>query len=158
TIWVAGEPVFHLNPYQLTFRIEPPSFPATLGIDFPFDVAEDPRDSTLVFSGYQTGLGLRVARFDPETRVATPILAATSASQLGVGDRVVVHPDGIIGVNAVTKILRIDPANPAAYQSFTPPGAISVRGLAIDLDGNWLTSGSPANSSAPRALMSVTRN
>lgn len=158
TIWVAGQPCFRLNPHQLSFQIMPPSFAATLGMDTPFDVAEDPRDHTLVWTGYQAGLGLRVRRYDPATGAVTFILNDTSPQTLGVGHRVVVSSDGIIGVNTNSSLMRIDPANPAAYQRHLPPGGGSLSGLALDLDGNWLTTSHPTGPSSPRNLLHVIRD
>lgn len=159
TIWVAGQPCFRLNPYQLSFRILPPSFgAATLGMDYPSDVAEDPRDHTLVWSGYQSGLGLRVRRYDPATGAVTFILNDTSPQTLGVGHRVVVSDDGTIGINTNSSLMRINPANPGSYQRWLPPGGGTLYGLALDLDGNWLTTSHPTGPTATRNLMSVLRD
>lgn len=158
TIWVAGQPCFRLNPHQLSFQILPPTFGTTLGMDTPNDVAEDLRDSTLVFSGYQSGLGLRVRRYNPRTGAVTTILNDTSPQTLGVGHRVVVSPDGIIGVNTNSSLMRIDPANPTAYQRYLPPGGGLLFGLTLDLDGSWLTTSHPAGPTAARNLLSVTRD
>ncbi|NOT35656.1 MAG: DUF11 domain-containing protein [Candidatus Eisenbacteria bacterium] len=158
TIWVAGQPCFRLNPYQLSFAILPPSFATTLGMDTPFDVAEDPRDHTLVFAGYQSGLGLRMRRYDPATGTVSFILNDTSPQTLGIPSRVVVSPDGIIGANTSSSLMRINPANPAAYQRYLPPGGGSLNGLTFDLDGSWLTTSTPSSAVAPRNLMKVVRD
>jgi uncharacterized repeat protein (TIGR01451 family) len=158
TIWVAGMPCFRLNPTNLSFQIMPPPFTATLGMDYPNDIAEDPRDHTLVWSGYLSGFGLRVRRYNPVTGAVSVILNDTSPLTLGVGHRVVVSPDGIIGVEAATSLLRIDPANPNAYQRYFPPGGGSLEGLTLDRDGSWLTTSHPTGPTSPRNLMNVIRD
>ncbi len=138
TLWVAGTPTFSLNAATLGFQVFSNAFLQTLQIDFPFDVAGDPRDSSVVFVGYQTGLGLRVRRYNPRTGVVTSILNDTSPLTFGVGNSVVVSPDGVIGVQYQGGVLRIDPANPAAYQVFTDPSVPQLSSLGLDGDGNYL--------------------
>jgi uncharacterized repeat protein (TIGR01451 family) len=157
TIWVAGVPSFKLNPYHLSFQIFPPSFLTSLGMDWAYDAAGDARDSTVVFGGYLSGFGLRLRRYNPRTGQVSVILNDTSPLTLGIARSVTVSSDGLIGVNTNTNVLRVNPANPGAYQKFTPPGGGVINGLCLDDDGNWLTTGKPASSSAPRNLEKVNR-
>jgi hypothetical protein len=157
SFWVAGIPSFRLNPYNLAFEILPPSLLSSMDVDFLYDAAGDIRDSSVVFGGYRTGFGLRLRRYQPRSHQITNILNDTSPQTLGIARHVTVSPDGIIGVNTNDRVLRIDPANPTAYQTFLPPGGGQISGLCLDLDGNWLTCNVPGSIGAARNLMNVDR-
>jgi hypothetical protein len=138
TLWVVGDPTFRLNPANLSFQIYAPSFAANLGMDFPFDAAGDPRDSTVVFAGYQSGIGLRVRRYDPDTGTGSFILNDTSPMTFGPGNACVVGADGTMGVQTATVLLKIPAANPPGYQVFDDATVGRLGGVALDTDGNYL--------------------
>lgn len=140
SLWVAGQPTWRVNPTTLDFQIFPLSFHATLGLDYPFDCHVDPRDSTIVFVGYQSGLGLRVRRWNPKTSTASFILNDPSSNLYGPGNSVVVGANGLIGVQTANALLRIDPANPPAFLVSTSASqsAQGFGGLCFDTDGQYL--------------------
>lgn len=138
TLWVAGDPTFRLNPSTLSFQIFPASFGATLGMDYPFDVAGDPRDSTVVFAGYQSGIGLRVRRYDPKNSAVSFILNDLAPMTFGPANSVVVSGDGTMGVQTASTFLKIPAANPASYSVFDDASVQATAAAALDADGNYL--------------------
>lgn len=155
TYWVVGTPSFRLNPTTLDFQILPDAFFTALDMDTPYDVAADPRDSTLVFAGYKSGLGMRVRRYNPRTSAITAILNGSGAGT--VGNRVDVANDGLIGVGMGNQLARIAPGPPAVLTPFPGPGIDGVSGVAVDLDQNFLVTEDDITGNGPRRLFSVNR-
>ena len=168
-IWIAGVPCMRINPTTLDFQIYPQDFAQnTLGISpfgFVRDVAVDPADGTVVFVGYNQGIGLgqaKVVRYDPISGQANLILdgAATNVEIRGP-TRVVVEPDGHIGMTAIVEssyaVVRIDPGNPGALQTFNVPNDPAVVSLALDTDDDYLVTGYELGDSSPRPLNKINR-
>jgi hypothetical protein len=132
---VAGSPTFRINPETLEFQIYPPSFGGSLGMDFPFDAAGDVQDSSVVFTGYQSGLGIRVRRYNPRTGAITTIL---TGGTIAPGNACAIGSDEFIGVQTQFALLRINPANPPAYQTFSNPSAQGLTSVCMDTDGHYL--------------------
>ncbi len=152
TYWVVGTPSFRFNPSTLDFQVLPASFFTALDMDTPYDVAADPRDSTLVFSGYKSGVGLRLRRYDPDNQQVTAILNDTAPMTLGPGYRVDVANDGLIAVALGLKAARVNPANPAAYQVSAAPTSDGIAGLGVDLDGHFLVTEDDPTGNGPRRI------
>lgn len=153
TLWVAGNPTFKINATTLDFEMFPqPFLDVALQMDHPFDAAGDPRDGTVVFSGYHQAVGLRVRRYDPSTSLVSFILNDTSPQTYGPGNSVVVADDGFIGVQAAGNVLHIDPDDPPAFQAWTDGSVQGLGGLCHDTDGNYLAVDYGAS---PRRLWSV---
>jgi hypothetical protein len=138
TLWATGSPNLRLNPETLDFGFLPASVLQAMDMDFVFDAAGDPRDSTVVFTGYKSGIGLRVRRYNPRNGQTTFILNDTSPMTFGPGNAVAVSPDGTIGVQTQTAILMIDPSNPAAYQVMDDATLGDFGSLCLDTDDNYL--------------------
>ena len=153
TLWVAGMPTLRLNPTTLQFGFLPASVMTAMDMDFPFDAAGDPRDTTVVFTGYKSGFGLRVRRYNPRTGQVTSILNDTSPLTFGPGNSVAVSPNGTIGVQTQGAILVIDPANPGAYQVMDDPSLNGYGSLCLDTDLNYLV----VESGTPRHLLKLDR-
>lgn len=150
TLWIMGSPPIRLQPATPALAV---LANGVFGIDIPFDVGVDPRDSTLVVAGYQVGFGMRVRRYDPDNGQITPLLTETSVS-FGPGQSVVVDTTGFIGVQYQGGVVRIDPANPPAFQNYTSPSFPGIGALALDLDQNYLVAESFG---PPRRLAGVHR-
>jgi len=71
TLWVAGFPNMRINPETLQFGFLPEAVLTAMDMDFVFDAAGDPRDTTVVFTGYRSGIGLRVRRYNPSNGQVT---------------------------------------------------------------------------------------
>lgn len=150
SLWVVGSPTYRVNAATLDFEILPSSFNTALGIDFPFDCATDPTDSTLVFAGYRVGFGLRVRRWDPAAQSASVILDDPSPNQFGPGNSVVVEANGFIGIQTGNAILRVNPAGPTfVARTASDAGASGFGGLGLDVDGTYLVA---ENGPSPRRL------
>lgn len=137
--WVVGDPCWRANPTLGEFEILPSSLNTSLAMDFPNDVAWDAFDSTLVFAGYQSGIGLRVRRWKPTTN-AVNVLYTSPQSLYFVASHVKLDPQRRVLVSTGRWLLRMPPGGgaPTAWAS----SAIgSLPALAVDLDGSYLVIG-----------------
>jgi uncharacterized repeat protein (TIGR01451 family) len=141
-IWVAGLPNFRLNPETLDFEIIDKDVLLAGGLMGAVqDAAVDTADGTLVLliTISTPSPSSTVKRYDPLLNSVTDIV-----SGLPVIRRIVIDPDGMIAGMSQWGLVRIDPADPANYQTYTDPfyadqtyGFPSTM-LALDTDGHYL--------------------
>ena len=155
-VWVVGTPSFRLNPVLMEFEILSGAFFAAMDMDYPNDVAADPRDSTLVFAGYKSGFGARLRRYNPRTHVVSMILN-DAGFVIGSANKIAIASDGLMGVATGSKLMRVPPANPAGYQLFTTAGLDGVESVAIDLDGHFVIVEADITGNGPQRVMHVDR-
>jgi len=141
-IWVAGLPNFRFNPGTLDFEIIDQDALLTAGLPGAMqDVAVDTADGTLVLlrRGSTLPASSTVKRYDPVSKSVADI-----ADALPGMNRVVVDPDGMIAGMSQGGVIRIDPADPANYQTYTnpfyadPTYGFPTTMLALDTDGHYL--------------------
>lgn len=135
-LWVTGSPTWRANPATGLFEVMNAAFATAIDMDFPGDVAFDPGDSTLVFAGYKSSRGLRVARWNPRTRVAATLYSETNAAH-GLAYHVKIDAARRVVVTSGADLLWIDPAVPGVAHVFHDTGYKDLPALAVDSDGNY---------------------
>lgn len=155
-LWIAAPSCLHVNLATGAFELFDATFNAQLGMDFPNDVAFDPGDSTLVFGGYTAGQGLRITRYDPRTRTATPLYVEPSFVH-GAVDHVKIDAQRRIYVASGRDVLWFDPAAPSVAHTFSDPGYGALPALTLDLDQSPLVLESQVSPTRPGKLASIDR-
>lgn len=137
--WVVGDPNWRANPTLGEFEILPSALNTTLAMDYPNDLAWDAFDSTLVFAGYQSGIGLRVRRWKPTTN-AVNVLYTSPQSLYFVASHVKLDPQRRVLVTTGRWLLRVPPGG-GAPTAWASSAVGSLPALAVDLDGSYLVIG-----------------
>jgi uncharacterized repeat protein (TIGR01451 family) len=162
-IWVSGRPSLRFDPVNLECQtFEDDFFMNTLGVAFfTTGIGYDRFSDTLIFRGQGPTAG-RVVRYDPAGGVATLILEDPVLN--GFGACLVDQEAHVVVIGAgAGAIVRIDPANPQAFQLFNgsnlpePAGVPvdafhSMEDIALDVDGNYLLLVSSSWISGPNVL------
>lgn len=137
--WVVGDPNWRANPTLGEFEILPTALNTTLAMDYPNDVAWDAFDSTLVFAGYQSGVGLRVRRWKPTTN-AVNVLYTSPQSQYFLASHVKLDAQRRVLVTTGRWLLRVPPGG-GAPTAWASSAVGNLPALAVDLDGSYLVIG-----------------
>jgi len=152
-VWVAGLPNFRLNPKTLDFEIIDYNILSASGLTGALqDAAVDNADGTLVLLRRisTSPSSSTIKRYNPFSGVVTDI-----ASGLPPMSRIVIDPDGMIVGMSQVGLIRIDPADPASYQTFTDPVfadptfGFPTGMLVLDTDGNYLIEAIPYSGYTP---------
>lgn len=136
-LWVVGTPCWHANPATRVFEVLPASVLTSMDMELAFDVAWDAGDGTLVFAGYKGGRGLRVARWNPVTRVATPMWSESN-SHYAITAQVKIDPQRRVVMTSGARVLWIEPATPSTIHEWPATGWGDLNALALDFDGRPL--------------------
>ena len=149
SIWVGWLPTYRVNPATLDFESFDLDALEATGLDSLNDVAIDPVDGAVYFSGYRyetTGNFAIIARRDPVTKNVAPYYQ-NDAFQ-GFGQMVVDDMGSIIAVATrpgTDAVVRIDPGTPPTIEIYDVSG--QPTDVAIDADGSYVvidSSGNPA--------------
>lgn len=155
-VWIAAPSCLRVNLQSGALEVFDASFNALLGMELPTDVAYDPGDSTLVFGGYTEGQGLRITRYDPRTRTATPLYVEPSFVH-GTVDHVKIDAQRRIYVVSGRDVLWFDPAAPSVAHTFSDPGYGALPALTLDRDQSPLVLESQVSPTRPGKLASIDR-
>jgi len=162
-IWVMGLPMFRINPSTLEFEIFRDDLAESFGITpfgFLTSAAYDPSDNAVLMAGTNQGIGsgqLRIVRYNPMLGNSTMLFNGATLSPQVSGDGragLIVDAEGRVATLAfvqggVSGIIRVDPANPAAYQQFVVPGLSFPIGFGGSNDGNYLVANFAFGGEAP---------
>ncbi len=162
-IWLSGSPTLRFNPATLAIEGFPLSFFGDLGLPLPSGVAFDSTDGTVVFTGTRyddNGLHAVARRYDPDTRTITSIFEDPNSELDGILNPLIDREGHLVGIPTTPpflSIVRINPADPANYQSYGNSSYGSPTTLALDTDGDYVSPFVlPAPSSTP--LAKIERN
>lgn len=138
-VWLTGIPrVIRYNPATLAFRVYSEAFMTdTLGMSTIADCAVDPADSSVIFSGYLAGIGMRVKRYQPRTGQVTTLYSEPSFVY-GLAQHVVVDPAGRIVLMSNEHVLRITPGTPGPPEVFTDASVETFTSMCLDTSGAYL--------------------
>ncbi len=149
SIWSTWLPTFRVNPATLAFESLDLDTLEASGLDSLQDVAIDPVDGAVYFSGYRVEVGefiAMIARRDPVTHDITSYYENASFRDFG---QMVVDEFGAVVVLATSfgpdAILRIDPGTPPTAEIYDVPG--QPIDIALDSDGSYVvidSAGAPA--------------
>jgi len=138
-VWLTGlPPVIHYDPHTLEFRIYSDAFMSdTLGVSTIADCAVDPADSSVIFSGYVAGIGMRVVRYQPTTGQVTT-LYSESSFLYGLGQHVAVDGAGRVLLLAGQRVVRVTPGVPGPPEVFTDTSVETFTSMCLDVSGDLL--------------------
>ncbi len=161
SIWSAWLPTFRVNPAALEFESFDLDALEATGLDSLSDIAIDPVDGAVYFSGYRfeiTGNFAILARRDPVTKAVTSYYQNDTFQGFG---QMVVDASGSIIAVATRRfgpgvVVRIDPGTPPTIEVYEGVGL--PIDVALDQDGSYVVIDGFANPAQLRDVDPATTN
>lgn len=154
SIWIGWLPSYRVNPATLDFESADLDALEATGLDSLNDIAIDPVDGAVYFSGYRfetNGNFAIIARRDPVTKNIAPYYQNDSFE--GFGQMVVDDLGSIVAVATrpgTDAVVRIDPGTPPTIEIYDVSG--QPIDVALDSDGSYVVIDSFSNPSQLRDL------